>query len=310
MSKREKSKLELRYYEIPQGEPLLALLGDKWKQNYGRDIDNNHFHNLMEIGYCHYGTGDLILQDSRYEFKEGMFSFIPKNYPHNTKSQGDSISYWEYLFIDAEGFLHERYPDKPLMYNKHISRINQRALFVNKDENPYASNIILAIIDEMKNKREFYKECVKGLVFSLLIELSRMNPPDEVDKCHESVSCTRLEVALDFINQNYKRNIRIQELSEICHMSETHFRRIFGDIMNMTPLDYINLVRVQKACDLIRRTDLSMEDIASKVGFTIQSTFNRNFKALVGHTPLQWKSLTDNYEAKLINYKISALKGW
>ena len=39
--------MEYRYYEIPAGSPVLALLGDKWVQNYGREIDYLHFHNHL-----------------------------------------------------------------------------------------------------------------------------------------------------------------------------------------------------------------------------------------------------------------------
>ena len=41
--------MEYRYYEIPAGSPVLALLGDKWVQNYGREIDYLHFHNHLEV---------------------------------------------------------------------------------------------------------------------------------------------------------------------------------------------------------------------------------------------------------------------
>ena len=44
MSKKKKEKIEFRYYEIPQKEPLLALMGDKWIQYYGIDADFLHFH--------------------------------------------------------------------------------------------------------------------------------------------------------------------------------------------------------------------------------------------------------------------------
>ena len=40
------------------------------------------------------------------------------------------------------------------------------------------------------------------------------------------------------------------------------------------------------------------------------STFNRNFKKIIGVTPYQYKRTSDNYESKLLNYKISAKKGW
>ena len=51
MEHAEKENVELRYYEMPQGMPVLALLGEKWITEYG--ADPIHFHNYLEIGYCH-----------------------------------------------------------------------------------------------------------------------------------------------------------------------------------------------------------------------------------------------------------------
>lgn len=59
--KRKKPKMEFRYYQMPPGSPILALLGEKWVQNYGRDIDYLHFHNYLEIGFCYYGEGAVTL---------------------------------------------------------------------------------------------------------------------------------------------------------------------------------------------------------------------------------------------------------
>lgn len=55
MAKKRKPKMELRYYKMPEGSPILALLGQKWVQNYGNDIDYLHFHNYLEIGFCYEG---------------------------------------------------------------------------------------------------------------------------------------------------------------------------------------------------------------------------------------------------------------
>lgn len=49
MGRKRKPKMEYRYYEIPAGSPVLALLGDKWVQNYGREVDYLHFHNHLEV---------------------------------------------------------------------------------------------------------------------------------------------------------------------------------------------------------------------------------------------------------------------
>ena len=104
--------------------------------------------------------------------------------------------------------------------------------------------------------------------------------------------------------------IRVEELAKACHMSETHFRRLFEGCMNMSPVDYINLVRIQKACDLMKKTNDSMDIVAQKVGFATTSTFNRNFKKFLNTSPYQWKINPENYEHKLLNYHISARKGW
>ena len=47
--KRKKPKMEFRYYQMPAGSPILALLVQKWVQNYGNDVDYLHFHNYLGI---------------------------------------------------------------------------------------------------------------------------------------------------------------------------------------------------------------------------------------------------------------------
>ena len=78
----------------------------------------------------------------------------------------------------------------------------------------------------------------------------------------------------------------------------------------MSPMDYVNMVRIQKACDLMKKTNDSMDIVAVKCGFATTSTFNRNFKKFLSTSPYQWKINPANYERKLLNFNISALKGW
>lgn len=97
MGRKKKSKIEFRYYRMPEDIPFLALLGEKWVQYYGRDVDYLHFHNYLEIGYCYSGTGTLVLGEENYRFTGNQFSVIPKNYPHTTDSDSDTVSKWEYI---------------------------------------------------------------------------------------------------------------------------------------------------------------------------------------------------------------------
>lgn len=308
MSKKKKGSAEFRYYEVPREEAVLALMGNKWIQVYGENINNLHFHNLIEIGYCHYGAGELVIEEDQYRFGAGMVSCIPANFLHVTKSDTHVRAFWEYLYISPADILKQQ--GKPMQETRNIiDAVNRSAFFIKVEENPIFVTLIRAIFEEMQNKNAYYRECVGGLAYTLLYEIARFNGRGNVQSCGKNNSL-QLENAIEYVERNYSNNFKIADLANECHMSETHFRRVFQEKMNMTPVEYVNFVRVKKACELIDKTDISMEDVAEKVGFITPSTFNRNFRRIIGTSPYQWKKRPDNHEGKLLEYKISALKGW
>ncbi len=114
----------------------------------------------------------------------------------------------------------------------------------------------------------------------------------------------------DFVSYHYMEDIKVEDLAQSCHISETHFRRVFTSYMKMSPLEYINTVRINTACELLQKTDEPVADIAHKCGFTTNSTFNRNFKHLMGVTPVEWRKRPENYEQQLLRFDIHSEKGW
>lgn len=312
MGKKKKDTMELRFYEVPQNEYVLALLGDGWIRNYGHDEKNLHFHNLMEIGYCKNGTGELILDEKRYTYGPAMASIIPQNYPHTTISSiKEGPSYWEYIFFDPMQFVMELYPTDEMYQREVCQMISKSALFFQEWENRTLILLIKMVMEEMREKKKHYREYVHHLMCTLMLELIR-NSEHSVENTEnrKKSGLTQIAEALDYVKAEYAALIKIEDLAKVCHMSETHFRRIFENYMNMSPMDYINLTRVQKACDIMKKTNDSMDVVAQKVGFATTSTFNRNFKKFLNTSPYQWKIKPENYESKLLNYNISALKGW
>ena len=308
MPKKKKKPAEFRFYEIPQDESVLALMGSKWIQVYGENIDNMHFHNLLEIGYCHYGDGDLVIEDDTYRFDAGMISCIPANYLHVTRSDANVRAFWEYIYISPEDIVRQ-WGKSAQEVRQILDAVGRKSFFVRVEECPAIAALIRAIFVEMQHRSAHYRECVRGMAYALLFEIARFNDMGEGQSVGKSISL-QLGSAIEYVDKNYPNNFKIADLANECHMSETHFRRIFQEKMNMTPVEYVNFVRVRKACELIDKTDISMEDVAEKVGFVTPSTFNRNFRRIIGTSPYQWKKRPDNHEGRLLDYKISALKGW
>ena len=316
MKKKKARTMDLRLYEIPQNEYVLALLGESWVRDYGHDETGPHFHNLMEIGYCHSGTGELVLDEQAMPYQQAMLSVIPANYPHITISdKRDGPSFWEYLYLDPAQIMTEFYPDDDLYRRSLVEKLNYRALFLHEWENHNMVMLARMIMEEMRRKRLNQADSVRGLLLALLTEILRVNEQenrgaDPVGGKPRTAGVSRIGAALEYVEEEYTHMIRVEELANVCHMSETHFRRTFEGCMNMSPVDYINLIRIQKACDLMKKTNDSMDLVAQKVGFSTTSTFNRNFKKFLGTSPYQWKINPENYENKLLNYQISTLKGW
>ena len=309
--KRKKPKMEFRYYQMPAGSPILALLGQKWVQHYGENIDYLHFHNSLEIGFCYEGPGRMLLGEEEVRFSGREFSVIPPNYPHTTDSDLGTISRWEYLFIDVEGFLRS-FLDTPVKADKVIQRIYSKALFLEENQSPSISEKILKIMNIMRDGEEFYLEEAKGILASLLVEIARLNRRSEEERVEEEKGkltnmITRVQ---DFVSYHYMEDIKVKDLAQSCHISETHFRRVFTSYMKMSPLEYINTVRINTACELLETTDAPVADVAHKCGFTTNSTFNRNFKQLMGVTPLEWRKRPESYEQQLLRFDIHSEKGW
>lgn len=313
MGRSKKPKIEFRHYQMPSNCPILALLGEKWIQVYGRDIDYLHFHNYLEVGYCYSGTGTMVLGERECRFgEEECFTVIPANYLHTTNSDPGKCCRWEYLFIDVEGFFHEagqsgRYDKTERM----IQGINSCAMLRKSKDFPEMAGMIRRIIEIMRQKKVYYIEEAKGVLAAFLVNIARENRERDGSVAEpEGRIAIPVCRAMDYIELHYMEPLKVDDLADWCHISEAHLRRLFSVYLKMSPLEYINLVRIRMACDYLKTTDEQVADIAFKCGFPTLSTFNRNFKKIQGSSPNEWRKNPENYEQQLLQFEVQFEEGW
>ena len=307
---REKQKIEFRYYDIPREEYVLPKLGKGWEQEYGLGYGRMlHFHNYMEIGYCYHGDGEMIIENRSYHYGDHMFTIIPANIPHTTISKPGNICKWEFLFINIDEFIRDIAQSGEISSEDMIRIINKRGTLKTRENHPLMAKLIQSIIQEYREKPLYYKESVKGYLYALVVEMLRLDEEREQAKRANRVN-NYIKNAIKYVNDHYNEEIKISDMAGNSGLSESHFRRIFEETMNMKPVEYVNLVRIDKACGLIQKEDISMEDVCFRVGYQTPSTFNRNFKRLTGMTPYQWKHQEQKHDGILSNFRISAQPGW
>lgn len=96
--------------------------------------------------------------------------------------------------------------------------------------------------------------------------------------------------ALQFINKNYRDKITLRDMEQNLHVNPSYFSTLFRQEMGITFTDYLNGLKIQRACHLLSTTNLSIIDVSLSSGFDDQSYFTKVFKKAKGLTPKQYRS--------------------
>jgi AraC-like DNA-binding protein/ligand-binding sensor protein len=100
-----------------------------------------------------------------------------------------------------------------------------------------------------------------------------------------------LRKAERFIQKNYTRKISLREIAGASGLSAPYFSTIFKDEMGENLSNYLNRIRVEKACAMLRETDDPVRGISIACGFEDQSWFSKIFKSYTGHSPCKYRKL-------------------
>ena len=93
----------------------------------------------------------------------------------------------------------------------------------------------------------------------------------------------------DFINHNYNKEIKIEEMAQLAGLSKNYFGSAFKKALGETPHSYLIKIRISKAKVLLETTDYSLRDIAKEIGFKKASSFTSQFKASTGIIPSKYR---------------------
>lgn len=95
--------------------------------------------------------------------------------------------------------------------------------------------------------------------------------------------------AVDYVRQHYEEPLSVSELARLTGLSVRQLQRKFKLAFATGPHEFVTRIRLLAACRLLRDTDLSAGEIASKCGFSDQSSFTKHFRGHIGETPRRYR---------------------
>ncbi|MFX3634253.1 MAG: bifunctional transcriptional activator/DNA repair enzyme AdaA [Candidatus Pristimantibacillus sp.] len=93
------------------------------------------------------------------------------------------------------------------------------------------------------------------------------------------------------IEKNFEDNLTLETLADMCHGSPYHLHRTFKRITGITPVEYTQATRMNKAMEYLLHSDKTIADVALSVGMPNASYFITLFKKRTGHTPNDYRQL-------------------
>lgn len=286
----------LSYYK--KGEELLSE--EPIYMNKAREQQETHLHahDFIEIAYVVSGCGTHKIGDKEYEVSKGDLFIINYDIPHEFRSFKDSSKseLWVYNCIFKPEFL-----DYKLVNCKDFYNITHHFLFRSIFPEAYAvdNDIKLLARDsleveeiyekmyrEYRLKEEGYIEILRAYLIELLITIFRLCRKNT--ELGDKVETQRQEIihkVMRYMKDNYSEDLKLEDLATIASLSPNYFSKLFKECTSMSVSEYIQKIRIEEACKLLKQTERKVIDIANDIGYKDIKHFNAIFKKITGKTP-------------------------
>ncbi len=109
----------------------------------------------------------------------------------------------------------------------------------------------------------------------------------KADKESSNEGLSTFKTMLDYIQLHYEEKITLHGLCACAGVNKNKCAALFKQYTNMSPIEYVRYYRIDKSVPLLRKTDLSITEIAYKVGFSGPSFFTETFRQQTGKSPTQ-----------------------
>lgn len=128
---------------------------------------------------------------------------------------------------------------------------------------------------------------INSIILMLLSDMLLCESSKPIDASYPLY--VKLKPALDYMNENYRDDLKLEDISSKSFLNPIYFSRLFKKCFKTAPVHYLNMIRLNEACRLLTRTDKSILEISEITGFCNQFYFSKVFKSHFRKTPSEYR---------------------
>lgn len=243
---------------------------------------------LREGYHIHFvltGKGSLRIEDQYRNLSAGQIFVLPDGI--ETEYQADHDDPWQYAWITIDGRNTLTCLKAAGFEDSWIRECN-----CNPDRFVEIIDRILGIT-ELTMVNELKRNSYMHELLALLVETK--SPEKEVR--HDFSPDVYVQYAVQFIHLNYS-HIKVNDIARYIGINRSYLTTIFKNKLNVSPQEYLVSYRLNKGKQLLRTTDLSIQEIASRIGYDNPLTFSKMFKNAYGKSPRYYRQEICEEEAR------------
>lgn len=245
----------------------------------GWGIKKHAHKNYYHLFYFVSGTGAFLIGEETYPILPGSCFLLPPGIVHGLEdsTEKDLLSY-EVKFTVQDGWLAERLQTE----------------LVCQDQGDFFRICVEAVHKNGLSHQEERRNMANHFLCALLTEMGQTKPEQKNSELIDTgaYSVPTVEI-ITYIESNYMHHIYLDDIAEHVQYNRNYMCSLFKSDTGHTVVDYLNYVRIRKACEYILYSDIGFSQICYRVGFSNLSHFNRTFKKLVGVTPSAYSKMVD-----------------
>lgn len=245
--------------------------------------------------YCYHGNGTIFVNDTPYSMATGCTLIIPSGTKYHLVTPAQTVTYIAINFDYTLSNLDKKQPIPPASqayYNpsKRLEHVcfqdnhffNQVAFLENTDN---FSHSLFRLEREYAQKLLHYERLCSDILSELLIECSR-----KLSSHQHYYNNDNIRKVIDYIHENYAQDISNKTIADVLNLHPNYVNSLIKNFTGSSLHQYVLLVRISHAIELLQEGTLSIGEVATQCGFCNIYHFSKYFKKIVGIIPSQYRN--------------------